>query len=246
MNLDSAQMTNSYKYKRILLKLSGESFKGKLEFGIDQDILDYLATQIQIIQNMQIQLAIVIGGGNIIRGSEQTHNLGREAADYAGMLATIINGLFLQTALTRAGVDFRIQSAINVPIIAEGLIPNRAKRHLDKNRVVIFLGGTGNPYMSTDTAAALRALQVTADLLIMSKYGVDGVYDSDPRKNESARKLTKITYHELLNQRLQVMDSTAASLCMDNGMPTLVFDIFEDGSLKRIVEGESIGTLIYN
>ena len=239
-------MAGSHKYKRVLLKLSGESLKGAQPFGIDPDTLYYLATQIGQVQQMGVEVALVVGGGNIIRGTEQGPNLGREAADYAGMLATIINGLFLQTAFTKAGVDFRIQSAINVPIVAEGLIPNRAKRHLAKNRVVMFLGGTGNPYMSTDTASALRALQVEADLLIMSKYGVDGVYDSDPRKSTDAKKLDKVTYRELLSRGLQVMDSTAASLCMDNDLTTLVFDIFEPNNLQRIVEGESIGTLVHN
>jgi len=236
----------THKYKRILLKLSGESFKGDQEFGVDLKTLDYIASQISEVRGEGIEVALVLGGGNIVRGNERYHQLERETADYAGMLATIINGLFMQAALSRLNLELRIQSAIDIPAVAEGLIPERAKLHLARDCVVMFVGGTGNPYMSTDTAAALRALQINADLLIMSKYGVDGVYDSDPRKNAAARKLDQITYHELLNRRLQVMDSAAASLCMDNNMSSLVFDIFEKSNLLRVVQGESVGTLIHN
>lgn len=235
------------KYERILLKLSGEAFKGSAEFGVDESFLDYMATQIKEIHDLGTQIAITVGGGNIIRGSEVGGSkLGRETADYAGMLATIINGLYFQTALDKVGLEYRLQSAINVPVVAEPLIPNQAKAYLEQNKIVLFLGGTGNPYMSTDTAAALRALQIGADLVVMSKYGVDGVYSKDPNKHADSKKFERIRYNEFLNLQLKVMDSTAASLCMDNSLPTLVYNILDAGSLARAVQGEKVGTLIVN
>ena len=232
-------------YSRVILKMSGESFKGAGEFGLEADTLQYVSRQVKEIADMGTQVGVVVGGGNFWRGAdyEQT-GMDRSTADFAGMLGTIMNALALQDALERTGVTVRTQSAIDMPSVAEPYIRRRAVRHLEKGRVVIFAGGTGNPYMTTDTAAALRALEIGANALIMAKNGVDGVYDSDPLKNSSAKKYEKISHHEAISQRLGALDSTALSLCMDNSLPIVVFDIFKPGNLAAILSGEHIGTLI--
>lgn len=232
-------------YSRVILKMSGESFKGAGEFGLEADTLQYVSRQVKEIADMGTQVGVVVGGGNFWLGAdyEQT-GMDRSTADFAGMLGTIMNALALQDALERTGVTVRTQSAIDMPSVAEPYIRRRAVRHLEKGRVVIFAGGTGNPYMTTDTAAALRALEIGANALIMAKNGVDGVYDSDPLKNSSAKKYEKISHHEAISQRLGALDSTALSLCMDNSLPIVVFDIFKPGNLAAILSGEHVGTLI--
>ena len=232
-------------YSRVILKMSGESFKGDGEFGLDADTLQYVSQQLKEIVELGTEVGVVVGGGNLWRGAdyEQT-GMDRSTADFAGMLATIMNALALQDALERAGVTVRTQSAISMPSVAEPYIRRRAVRHLEKGRVVIFAGGTGNPYMTTDTAAALRALEIGATALIMAKNGIDGVYDSDPKKDPSAKKYEHITHYEALSQRLGALDSTALSLCMDNALPIVVFDIFKSGNLASILSGNHVGTLI--
>ena len=232
-------------YPRLVLKMSGESFKGPRDFGMDANTLQYISHQIKSVVEMGVEIGVVVGGGNIWRGAdyEQT-GMDRSTADFAGMLATIMNALALQDALEAADVTVRTQSAISMPSVAEPYIRRRAIRHLEKGRVVIFAGGTGNPYMTTDTAAALRALEISANALVMAKNNVDGVYDSDPLKDESATKYDRLTHHEALSQRLQALDSTALSLCMENSLPIVVFDIFKSGNLTAILTGEHVGTLI--
>jgi uridylate kinase len=233
------------KYRRILLKLSGEAFSGGANFGIDPSISTKVAKQVKNVVGMGIEVAIVVGGGNIWRGAEaEQAGMDRATADYAGMLATIINALSLQDALEREGVTTRTQSAINVAQVAEPYIRRRAIRHLEKGRVVIFAAGTGNPYMTTDTAAALRAIEIEAEALLMTKNNVDGVYDADPVKNPKAKRFNKLTYLEALNMRLEVMDATALSLCLENKLPILVFDFLAPRSIERAVLGEPIGTII--
>jgi len=233
------------KYKRILLKLSGEAFGGGADFGIDPSVSTKVAKQIKRAAEMGVSIAVVVGGGNIWRGSEaEQWGMDRATADYAGMLATVINALSLQDALERQGVTTRTQSAINVQQVAEPYIRRRAIRHLEKGRVVIFAGGTGNPYMTTDTAAALRAIEIDAEALLMTKSNVDGVYSADPRKDPSAKKFDTLTYMDALNMRLEVMDSTALSLCLENNLPIIVFDFLADRSIERAVMGEPIGTLV--
>ena len=237
---------NGVKYSRILLKLSGESFKGTRGYGIDPEAVDYMASQIKAVRDMGVQLGVVVGGGNIWRGAEaQAGGMDRATADYAGMLATIINSLALQDALeSRHKVDTRTQSAITVQQIAEPYIRRRAIRHLEKNRVVLFASGTGNPFMTTDTTAALRAIEIDASVLFMAKHNVDGVYASDPNLDPSAPKMEYITYFEALEKRLGVMDSTALSLCMENNLPIVVFDLFVPGTVERIIKGERLGSLV--
>jgi len=233
------------KYKRVLIKLSGEAFSGETEFGIDASTLAKVAKQIKQVMEMGIGVAIVVGGGNIWRGAQAEKNgMDRVTADYAGMLATVINALALQDALEREGVTTRTQSAINIAQVAEPYIRRRAIRHLEKGRAVIFAGGTGNPYMTTDTAAALRAIEIEAEVLLMTKNNVDGIYSADPLKNRSAKKFDKLTHLEALNMRLEVMDSTALSLCLENKLPIIVFDLRSPRSIERAVLGESIGTLV--
>jgi uridylate kinase len=235
----------AHKYRRILLKLSGEAFSGGADFGIDPSVSSKIAKQIKRVADMGVGIAVVVGGGNIWRGAEAAKaGMDRATADYAGMLATIINALSLQDALEREGVITRTQSAINVQQVAEPYIRRRAIRHLEKGRVVIFAGGTGNPYMTTDTAAALRAIEIEAEALLMTKNNVDGVYDADPRKEPSARKFDSLNYLDALNMRLQVMDVTALSLCLENKLPIIVFDLMEQNSIERAVMGEPIGTLV--
>jgi len=233
------------KYKRVVLKISGEAFRGGKEFGIDAAVTGGIAKQIKNVVEMGVGIAIVVGGGNIWRGAEAEKNgMDRVTADYAGMLATVINALSLQDMLEREGVTTRTQTAISIQQVAEPYIRRRAIRHLEKGRAVIFAAGTGNPYMTTDTAAALRAIEIEAEVLLMGKNNVDGVYNADPNKNRNAKKFDKLTYLEALNLRLEVMDSTALSLCLENNLPIIVFDIRAPRSIERAVIGEPIGTLV--
>jgi len=233
------------KYSRVLLKLSGESFRGEQGYGIDPKAAAYMASQIEIVLKMGVQLGVVVGGGNIWRGAEaEARGMDRATADYAGMLATIINALSLQDALERIGIPTRTQSAINVQEIAEPYIRRRAIRHLEKGRVVVFASGTGNPFMTTDTTAALRAIEIGAKVLLMAKHDVDGVYTSDPHGEPEARKFAFLTYLEAIEKRLGVMDSTAVSLCMEHNLPIIVFDLFASGNIESIIEGERLGSLV--
>jgi uridylate kinase len=233
------------KYKRVLLKLSGEALSGKQSYGIDTPALTKIAAQIKQVTRMGVSVAIVVGGGNIWRGAKaERDGMERVTADYAGMLATIINALALQDVLEREGVDVRTQSAIGVNQVAEPYIRRRAIRHMEKGRVVIFAGGTGNPYMTADTAAALRASEIGAEVLLMTKNNVDGVYSADPRKDPKARKFEKITHLEALSMRLGVMDATALSLCLENKLPIIVFDLEAPGGMEKAVLGKPIGTLV--
>ena len=235
------------KYKRVLLKLSGEAFQGDAGYGIDSGTLEKVASQIKAVREMGIDIATVIGGGNIFRGAKaEKEGMDRVTADHAGMLATLINSLVLQDALERIGEITRLMSAINVQQVAEPYIRRRALRHLEKGRVVIFACGIGNPYMTTDTAAALRAIEINAEVILMAKNKVDGIYDSDPRKNPTARKFSHITHLEVIQKRLEVMDSTALSLCLENKLPIVVFDLEAERSIERAATGELIGTLVGN
>ncbi len=233
------------KYKRILLKLSGEALRGKSNYGIDNTTLTRIARQIKEVVSLGVGVGIVVGGGNIWRGAEaESAGMERVTADYAGMLATVINALALQDVLERLGVTTRTQSALEIEKVAEPYIRRRAIRHLEKGRVVIFAGGTGNPYMTADTAGALRAIEIGAEVLLMTKNGVDGIYTADPHKNPKAKKINKITHLKALSMRLKVMDSTALSLCLDNKLPIIVFDSeAKDGILKAVL-GKPIGTLV--
>jgi len=233
------------KYRRILLKLSGEALTGKRGFGIDWAVLNVVAEQIQHVTESRVEVAVVVGGGNFWRGSAVDSNqMDRATADYAGMLATVINALALQSVLEKRGVVTRTQSAIPIESVAEPYIRRRAMRHLEKGRVVIFACGTGNPYMTTDTAAALRAIEVGAEILFMAKNKVDGIYDSDPAKNTKAKKFDKLTHKQALELNLKVMDVTAFSLCRENKLPVLVFDLSAPRSIERAVAGEPIGTTV--
>jgi uridylate kinase len=231
-------------YKRILLKLSGEALAGDAGFGIDTDVLKILAKEIAEIRDGGIQIGIVIGGGNIFRGIKgATQGMDRASADYMGMLATVLNCLALQDALEHEGVDTRVQSAIEMRALAEPYIRRKAIRHLEKNRVVIFGAGTGNPYFTTDTTAALRAMEIGSEVVLKATK-VDGIYDSDPKKNSKATRFEEVTYIEVLQKGLQIMDSTAISLCMDNKLPIIVFDLHQKGALSRVISGEAVGTLV--
>ena len=230
------------RYKRIILKLSGECLSGPKGEPIYPAYLGDIVEQIREISRLDVQLAIVIGGGNIWRGARAA-GIDRTTGDYMGMLATVINGLALQDALEKTGVMTRVQTAIEMHKVAEHFIRRRAMRHLEKGRAVIFAGGTGNPYFSTDTCAALRASEIGANVILKATR-VDGIYDSDPEKNPRAKKFTHITYMDALKRRLKVMDSTAFSLCMDNHIPIIVFDMFRKGNLKKVVMGSKIGTLV--
>ena len=238
-------MPKKSKYKRIVLKLSGEALAGPKGYGIDPMTVDSIAAQIQEVLTSGLEIAIVNGGGNIWRGlAGASKGMDRATADYMGMLATIINSLALQDALENRGIPTRVQTAIEMRQIAEPYIRRRAIRHLEKKRVVIFAAGTGNPYFSTDTTAALRAAEIEADAILMAKKGVDGVYDSDPAKNPKAKKFDKLEYLEVIAKHLNVMDSTAISLCMDNKIPIVVFNIDQKGNILRAAKGEKIGTLV--
>lgn len=231
-------------YKRVLLKLSGEALSGK-EKNFDPEVLKSLATEIKEAQQLGVEIAIVVGGGNFIRGKTVADiGIDRVQGDYMGMLATIINALAIQSALEGVGVDTRVQTSIEMEKVAEPFIQRRAIRHLEKGRVVIFGGGTGSPYFSTDTTAALRASEIKADVILMAKNGVDGVYSADPKKDPSATRYEHLTYMDLLSKGLAVMDSTATSMCMDNNMELMVFNMNETGNIVKAMKGEKIGTII--
>lgn len=234
----------SPKYKRIVLKLSGEALAGNRGYGIDHDVLTSISRQVVEVVQQGVQVGIVVGGGNIWRGvAGSAQGMDRATADYMGMLATVINALALQDALENENMGTRVMSAIEMKEVAEPYIRRRAIRHLEKGRVVIFAAGTGNPYFSTDTAAALRSAEIEAEVILMAKK-VDGVYDSDPVTNPDAKKFTDLGYIDVLNKGLGVMDSTAASLCMDNGIPIIVFDLTQEGNILKAVMGEDIGTYV--
>lgn len=231
-------------YKRILLKLSGEALLGKQSTGVDPDVANYIADEIKSLGDLKIQIGIVIGGGNIFRGIEASaKGMDRTTADYMGMLATVINSLALQSALEMRGLPTRVQSSIEMREIAEPFIQRKAVRHLEKGRIVIFAGGTGNPYFSTDTAASLRAMEIRADV-IMKATKVDGVYDADPVQNKSAVMFKKISYIEVLTKNLKVMDSTAITLCRDNLLPIVVFNLQKKGNIRGVICGKKIGTYV--
>ena len=231
-------------YKRILLKISGEALAGTQEFGLSVDVITFIAEEVREVHRLGVEIAMVVGGGNIFRGVEASaRGMDRASADYMGMLATVINGLALQSALEKMGVDTRVQTAIEMREVAEPFIRRRALRHLEKGRAVIFVGGTGNPYFTTDTAAALRAMEIGADVVLKATK-VDGVYTADPKTDPTAKKFDELTYIEILSRRLKVMDSTAISLCMDNRFPIVVFNLNEKGRLRQLVNGERVGTLV--
>ncbi|OHW62789.1 uridylate kinase [Andreesenia angusta] len=229
------------KFKRVILKLSGEALAGDKGFGIDEETVDNIAKEISKIGEMDVQVAIVVGGGNFWRG-RSAQRMDRATSDYIGMLGTTINALALQDALENIGVDTRVQTAIGMQEVAEPYIRRKAIRHLQKGRVVIFAAGSGNPYFSTDTTAALRAAEIEAEVILLAKKGVDGVYDSDPKINPSAKKFESLRYIDILNRGLGIMDSTATSLCMDNSIPLIVFGIDDPENIVRVVTGEQIGT----
>ena len=231
-------------YKRILLKISGEALAGGQEYGLSTEVIDFVAGEVKAVHALGVQIAMVVGGGNIFRGVDgSARGMDRASADYMGMLATVINGLALQAGLEKAGVDTRVQTAIEMREVAEPFIRRRALRHLEKGRVVIFAGGTGNPYFTTDTTAALRAMEIGADVVFKATK-VDGVYTADPKTDPTATKFDELTYIEVLSRRLKVMDSTAISLCMDNRFPIVVFNLHERGRLRQLVCGERVGTLV--
>ncbi len=232
-------------FKRILLKLSGEALMGKLEFGTDPERVATVAKQVADVHDQGVEVAIVVGAGNIYRGMQgAAAGMDRATADYMGMLATVLNALPLQDALERVGTDTRVQSALGISEVAEPYIRRRAMRHLEKGRVVIFAAGTGNPFFTTDTAAALRAAEIHAEIILMAKNGVEGVYTADPAVDKDAKFIPEITHMEALERRLRVMDSTALALCMENSMPLNVFNMDDDTSLARIISGERVGTLV--
>jgi uridylate kinase len=232
-------------FKRVLLKLSGESLQGSRGYGIDSVSIKSIAKQIREVNNMGVSIAVVIGAGNIFRGipNSTKEGIDRSTADYMGMLATVINGLALQDSLEKIGVATRVLTAIEMKELAEPYIRRRAIRHLEKKRVVIFVAGTGNPYFTTDTAAALRAIEIDSDVILKATK-VDGVYTSDPKKNKKAKKIKSLSYMDFLGQGLKVMDVTAVSLCMDNKLPIIVFDLLKKGNIKRVITGSKIGTII--
>lgn len=237
-------MSVNLKYKRIILKVTGEIFAGSQTFGIDPKTVKAFAQEIKEVKEIGCEMALVIGGGNIFRGAIASEiGMDRASADTMGMLATVINSLALQDALEKLGVSTRVLSAIEMRQVAEPYIRRRATRHLEKGRVVIFAGGTGNPYFTTDTTASLRAMEIGAEVILKATK-VEGVYDADPFKHEGAKKFEELTYIEVLNRELKVMDSTAISLCMDHQLPIVVFNLMEKGNIKRVVAGEAIGTLV--
>src|SRR5271154_6847717 len=232
------------KYKRVLLKLSGEALMGDKNFGFDNSVIAQYAQDIKGVVNLGVQVAVVIGGGNIYRGmNEAETGIERAQGDYMGMLATVINGMALQAALEKEGVNTRLQSAIKMEQVAEPYIRRKAIRHLEKGRVVIFGAGTGNPYFTTDTAGSLRAIEISADVILKGTR-VDGIYSSDPEKDKTAKKFSTITYQECITNNLKVMDMTAFTLCMENNLPIIVFDMNKPGNLKRVITGDQVGTLV--
>ncbi len=240
-----SELNTSLKYKRVILKVSGEALAGKQGFGIDPATIHDIAQQIKAVCELGVETALVVGGGNIWRGATgSAKGMDRVTADYMGMLATVMNGLALQDALESIDVVTRVQTAVEMRQIAEPYIRRRALRHLRLGRVVIFAAGTGNPYFSTDTTAALRAAEIEADAILMAKKGVDGVYDSDPKLNPNAKKFDTLDFMDVLNKGLQVMDGTAATICMDNHIPLLVFSIDDPSNIVRVVKGEQIGTIV--
>jgi uridylate kinase len=239
-------MKKAKAYKRVLLKLSGEALQGSLSYGIDPQTVDSIASQLIEVKGLGVELAVVIGGGNIFRGLEaSSRGMDRSTGDYMGMLATVINAMALQDALERKGAFIRVQTAISMEALAEPYIRRRAIRHLEKSRIVILAGGTGNPYFTTDTTAALRAIELGADVILKATK-VDGIYSADPKKVKDAKRFTKIRYIDVLKKGLKVMDATAISLCMDNHLPIIVFDLLKQGNIRRVVTGENIGTTVSN
>ena len=240
-----AQSNGNPAFKRVLLKLSGEALLGDLDYGVEPERLHAIARTVKRVRDRNVEVAVVVGGGNIYRGLEGTaHGMDRASADYMGMLATVLNALALQDALEHEGVQTRVLSAITIQEVAEPYIRRRAMRHLEKGRVVIFASGTGNPFFTTDTAAALRALEIHAEAILMAKNNVEGVYDMDPRENANATFLPNITHHEAMERGLRVMDSTALSLCRDNDLPIYVFNMSDENNIDRIVRGERVGTVV--
>ncbi|TQR07258.1 UMP kinase [Psychrobacillus soli] len=232
-------------YKRIVLKLSGEALAGEQGFGLSPDIIKSVAEQVKEVVELGVEVAVVVGGGNIWRGKVGSEmGMDRATADYMGMLATVMNSLALQDSLEKCGIETRVQTSIEMRQVAEPYIRRRAIRHLEKKRVVIFAAGTGNPYFSTDTTAALRAAEIEADVILMAKNNVDGVYSADPRTDTTAIKYDELSFIEVIQQGLQVMDSTASTLCMDNDIALIVFSIMENGNIKKAVLGETIGTVV--
>lgn len=233
------------KYSRVVLKLSGEALAGTLGYGIDPTVIQSIAKQIKEVVELDIEVAVVVGGGNIWRGmAGSAKGMDRATADYMGMLATVMNSLALQDSLEAEGVPTRVQTSIEMRQVAEPYIRRRAIRHLEKKRVVIFAGGTGNPYFSTDTTAALRAAEIEAEVILMAKNNVDGVYTADPSKDPNAKKYDELSFLDVIKEGLGVMDSTASSLCMDNDIPLIVFSIMEEGNIKKAITGEEIGTIV--
>src|SRR5688572_14489566 len=240
-----AQSNGNPAFKRVLLKLSGEALLGNLAYGVEPERLHAIARTVKRVRDRDVEVAIVVGGGNVYRGLEGTAaGMDRASADYMGMLATVLNALALQDALEHEGVNTRVLSAITIQDVAEPYIRRRAMRHLEKGRVVIFASGTGNPFFTTDTAAALRALEIHAEVILMAKNNVEGVYDMDPSENADATFLPNITHHEAIQRGLRVMDSTALSLCKDNDLPIYVFNMSDERNIDRIVNGERVGTLV--
>jgi uridylate kinase len=237
-------MTNP-KYKRVVLKLSGEALAGGEGFGINPAVIKSVASQVKEVAELGVEVAVVVGGGNIWRGKTGSEmGMDRATADYMGMLATVMNSLALQDSLEQSGIETRVQTSIEMRQVAEPYIRRRAIRHLEKKRVVIFAAGTGNPYFSTDTTAALRAAEIEAEVILMAKNNVDGVYTADPLKDSTATKYTELSFLDVIKNGLQVMDSTASSLCMDNDIPLVVFSIMEEGNIKKVILGENIGTVV--
>lgn len=241
-----SEFQNDLKYKRILLKISGEALMGELDFGLSPEILNNVALQIKKIHDLGVEIAVVVGGGNIFRGVQNSAKLGMDqaSADYVGMLATVMNALVLQSVLKKLDISTRVQTAITMNEIAEPYTRLRAIRHLEKSRVVIFAAGTGNPFFTTDTAAALRAAEIDAEVMLMGKNKVDGVYDKDPRKYSDAKKYDRLTYDEMIVNDLKVIDTTAASLCKQNNIPIVVYDFASDDSISKILKGKKVGTYI--
>src|SRR3954471_14452201 len=240
-----AESNGNPAFKRVLLKLSGEALLGGLEYGVDPERIHAIARTVKRVKDRDVEVAIVVGGGNIYRGLEGTaRGMDRASADYMGMLATVLNALALQDALEHEGITTRVQSAITISEVAEPYIRRRAMRHLEHGRIVIFAAGTGNPFFTTDTAAALRALEIHAEAILMAKNDVEGVYDMDPRQHAEATFLPNITHHEAIERNLKVMDSTALALCRDNGLPIYVFNMADEQNIDRIVRGERVGTLV--
>lgn len=237
-------MSSKKNYKRVLLKLSGEALQGGQGYGIDPKVVDSIASQLKEIKDMGIELAVVIGGGNIFRGIQaSSRGMDRATADYMGMLATVINSMALQDALERKGAFTRVQTAIAMEALAEPYIRRRAIRHLEKGRIVILAGGTGNPYFTTDTTAALRAIELNAEVILKATK-VDGIYSDDPKKSKKAKRFEKLRYMDVLKKGLKVMDATAISLCMDNDLPIIVFDLMKHGNIRRVITGQTIGTTV--